>query len=198
VGGLANLLVGQRDGPFHNEIKLSDDGCSAAVVEPNRRPAGMKIWSLAEKVYGLDFYHLWVDQALGQLVLSELPSPLGQAAIIMLGVPFDGTLAQASLLGGDRFFRHNVLPALHKETVIPDSALEWFDFTWLQDKNREARAIPRDNSDFIAQVCVFTPQRDLDLRTFVEQVQYCWRQAIAPHMYSVNDSNIKPKKFAIV
>ncbi len=66
AGRLANLLVGQRRGAFHNEIKLSDDGLAAAVVEPNRRPAGMKIWTIAQAVYGIDFYAQWLDAAFGE------------------------------------------------------------------------------------------------------------------------------------
>src|SRR4029453_8524050 len=73
AGRLANLLVGQRNGPFHNEITLSDDGHRAAVVEPNRRPAGMKIWTIASLVYQVNLYHLWVDQAFGEEIPRELP-----------------------------------------------------------------------------------------------------------------------------
>lgn len=63
AGEQVNQLVGQRLGPFHNEIKLSDSGYRTAVVEPNRRPGGMKIWTLAHAVYGVDLYAAWIDSA---------------------------------------------------------------------------------------------------------------------------------------
>ena len=183
AGSLANVLVGQCDGPFHNEIKVSDDGKRAAVVEPNRRPAGMKIWSLARRVYGIDFFQLWVDQALGQPVPDSLPPPHGHAATLMLGVPFDCAHLQADGSLGERLLAQQVMPALRQRGVLPtDARLDLFDFVWLHDSDRPVRAVPRDNGDFVAHVCIYSPTQDLDMRTLVAQTQAEWRRALAAYL----------------
>ena len=104
AGECANWLVGQRDGPFHNEIKLSDDGMFSAVVEPNRRPAGMKIWSLAALVYGVDFYHLWIDSVLGDGFRPCTLEAKCQAATVMLGVKRDRWFASSDVPNGSKIF----------------------------------------------------------------------------------------------
>jgi hypothetical protein len=180
VGRLANLLVGQCAGPFHNEIKLSDDGKHAAIVEPNRRPAGMRIWTLAHKVYGTDFYQLWLDAALGKDLPSALPPACGRAATVMLGAPLDGTLAMSRRPDGEEILRMIVVPQLYGKGVLPNGAeIEWFDFNWLSDRDRNVVAVPRDNADFVAQVCLYSHHDNVDMAAIVTQVQSAWRDALA-------------------
>ncbi|SKC86044.1 hypothetical protein SAMN05445504_4672 [Burkholderia sp. CF099] len=177
TGRLANWLVGQRDGPFHNEIKVSDDGKFAAVVEPNRRPAGMKIWNLAATVYGVDFYHLWIDSVLGD---SYKPSALEakcQAATVMLGVKTDRRFAPADVLSGSKplvialtetAFRHG----LSEDELLPS------EFAWLSQDRRLVPAIPRDNSDFVAYACLSLHTSRVDIRDVVRSLRECWADAL--------------------
>jgi len=182
VGMLANLLVGQCHGPFHNEIKINADATQAAVVEPNRRPAGMKIWSLAERVYGLNFYHLWVDRVLGQPLPEQLPAPQGMAATFMLGAAHDGYLDLAPELQDEPeclFYR--ALELYHKTGINDD--LQWFGFTFLPKPTNWVTAIPKENGDFLAQVCVYSPNTKLDILAVKTAMNDCWKQVITPYIY---------------
>ncbi|MCV3211942.1 hypothetical protein OGM63_00105 [Plectonema radiosum NIES-515] len=188
VGKLANLLVGQCHGPFHNEIKIDTDATQAAVVEPNRRPAGMKIWSLAERVYGLNFYHLWVDRALGQPLPKQLPAPQGIAATIMLGSAHDGYLdLAADEYEPERLFK-KALDLYNKAGI--NHELEWFGFTLLPSLGNWVRAIPKDNGDFIAMVCVYSPNAELDILALKTAISDCWKQVIAPYLYQEKKQDV--------
>jgi hypothetical protein len=177
AGRVANLLVGQSDGPFHNEIKLNADGRRAAVIEPNRRPAGMKIWSLAERVYGLSFYELWVESALGNALPAHLPAPMGQAATAMLGVARDGRLDVETLPTPDILIRHT-LDRMHSRI----DTVDWLDFAWLSPKRTRYPLVPRDNGDFPATVCFHTLDTGFDLHGWVVRFQSTWRAVLAEWM----------------
>lgn len=185
IGKLANLLVGQCHGPFHNEIKIKSDATAAAVVEPNRRPAGMKIWSLAERVYGVNFYQLWVDQVLGQPLPEQLPTPKGVAATMMLGAPCDGQLQLPPELQAEPQHLFDLaLELYHRDRSVDE--LEWFGFTFLAPKTHQVRAVPKENGDFLAMVCVYSPNAELDILTLKTTIDHCWQKAIAPYIYQAS------------
>ena len=182
AGRLANLLVGQRNGPFHNEIKLSDDGHRAAVVEPNRRPAGMKIWTIASLVYQVNLYHLWVDQAFGEEIPRELPQASRQAATVMLGVAEDTDVISAMGADASVLLDHVVLPSLQSRfPSLRSGDLELHEFCWLPAEARRIHAVPRDNADFIAQVCLTTTRDDIDIRDLASNLQTVWKASF--HRY---------------
>ena len=180
AGQLCNMLVGQRDGPFHNEIKLSDDGMHAAVVEPNRRPGGMKIWSLAEAVYGIDFYALWVDSVLGASSVSTLPAPRRQAATVMLGVPYDGVFSPASLGDGALLFEQ-VLAATSARHGLRPGQLRAGEFGWLSQNARIVHAVARDNADFVAQATIILNAANADIRDIVATLRERWLTILSAH-----------------
>lgn len=175
-GRLANVLVGQLRGPFHNEIKLDDAGREAAIVEPNRRPAGMKIWTIAEEVYGIDFYALWVDAAFG-VVREPRLAPVGkQAATVMLGVPSDGTCLPATLDEGAQLFDRTLARAA---ALLGLDAMRRLEFGWLGETERFIPALPRDNADFAAQACFAVDSDAADMRTVVTTVRATWLSVLA-------------------
>lgn len=176
VGRLANLLVGQRRGPFHNEIKLADDGLRAAVVEPNRRPAGMKIWTIAEIVYGIDFYALWVDAAFGSPREPVVAPSTRQAATVMLGVPADVTFCPPDELCGIALFER-VLAQVSQAFGV--DSLRRLEFAWLSARTRFIPAVPRDNADFAAQACIALDNDAVEMRDVVSAVRQTWLSAIA-------------------
>lgn len=182
AGRLANLLVGQRHGPFHNEIKLSDDGMQAAVVEPNRRPAGMKIWTLAHAVYGIDFYNLWVDAVWGLPRQVDIPEPSRQAATVMLGVSVDGKFDSPSQAEGVALFE-SVLGDVASTLGIPANACRQIDFTWLHTVPQFITATPRDNADFAAMACFLLEGTDVDIRDVVAAVRTQWLVALEASAY---------------
>lgn len=180
AGQLANLLVGQSKGPFHNEIKT--DTTQAAVVEPNRRPAGMKIWSLAERVYGLNLYHLWVDSVLGKPLPAQLPAPQGIAATIMLGSPNNGYLRLPSQFKTQPHHLFDKAWQSYQKSQM-NNELQWFGFTMSAKTSNWVKAIPQENGDFLAQVCVYSPNSDLDILAIKNAISDCWKQAIARFIY---------------
>ncbi|MET9834560.1 biotin carboxylase [Streptomyces sp. NPDC006385] len=177
AGRLANLLVGQCDGPFHNEIKLSDDGQYAAVVEPNRRPAGMRIWSLAEWVYGVDLYRLWVDAAFGRSGEVELPTPGCSAAAVMLGVAADRTFGPDDVAPGATPFEDAVDRAAAHHGLAPGE-LSATEFAWLSPERRPIHVVPRDNADFAAMGCVVLRTDRVSVREVVDTLRAAWPTAL--------------------
>ncbi|MFG3408233.1 acetyl-CoA carboxylase biotin carboxylase subunit family protein [Streptomyces sp. NPDC048142] len=173
AGRQANWLVGQCDGPFHNEIKLSDDGLRAAVVEPNRRPGGMRIWSLAHWVYGIDLHHHWVDTAFGTAAGVERLVPGCSAATVMLGVGTDRSFSPDDIAtGADPL--GNAVRATAERSGLADGELTVTDFSWLSPERRDLHAIARDNADFAAQGCVVLRGDRTDIRTVVHTLREAW------------------------
>jgi hypothetical protein len=177
AGRLANLLVGQCDGPFHNEIKLSDDGLHAAVVEPNRRPAGMKIWSLAAWVYGIDLYERWVDTVFGVDSLPALPDPARSAATVMLGVARDRMFAPDDIDAQNTPLA-DALAATAEQHGLTDDELRMQEFGWLSPQRRLLRKVPRDNADFAAFVCILLESSKADIRDVVATLRRKWAVAL--------------------
>jgi hypothetical protein len=171
AGRLANVLVGQQKGPFHNEIKLDDAGLRAAVVEPNRRPAGMKIWTIAQYVYGIDFYGLWVDAAFGAAREPLLSASERRAATVMLGVPADGLLTVPSQEDGEQLFDRTLARAA---SLLGVDSMRRLEFGWLGEGTRHIPALPHDNADFAAQACFAADSEALDMRSAVATVRAIW------------------------
>ncbi|WP_321800772.1 biotin carboxylase [Caballeronia sp. J97] len=183
AGELANWLVGQRDGPFHNEVKLSDDGMFGAVVEPNRRPAGMRIWTLAALVYGVDFYHLWVDSVLGNESKPSGLKPTCQAATVMLGVKRDRWFAPSDLASGDELFQATLRQTARRYGLNED-VLRPIEFSWLSLERRRVPSVPRDNSDFVAHACITLHALDCDIGEIVSGLREDWSAALEKAAFS--------------
>ncbi|MGW7413897.1 ATP-grasp domain-containing protein [Streptomyces sp. NPDC054863] len=177
AGRQANWLVGQCDGPFHNEIKLSDDGLRAAVVEPNRRPAGMKIWSLARWVYGIDLHHHWVDTAFGTAADVGRLVPGCSAATVMLGVGSDRSFSPYDVAAGTDPFA-DAVAATAERCGLAHGELTVTEFSWLSPERRDLHAVARDNADFAAQGCVVLRGDRADIRTVVHTLREAWSDAL--------------------
>ncbi|MBN3769423.1 acetyl-CoA carboxylase biotin carboxylase subunit family protein [Burkholderia sp. Se-20378] len=177
AGRLANLLVGQRAGPFHNEIKLSDDGLQAAVVEPNRRPAGMKIWWLARWAYGVDLFHAWIDTVWGVAPPVTLPAPARFAAAVMLGVAYDRQFSPQDVRAGADPLGDAIADTV-RTLGLRDGALQSQGFEWLHAERRFVHAIARDNADFVALACITLEPGDVDIRDVVATLRASWPVAL--------------------
>ncbi|WP_116136706.1 ATP-grasp domain-containing protein [Trinickia diaoshuihuensis] len=177
AGRFANLLVGQRDGPFHNEIKLSDDGLHAAVVEPNRRPAGMKIWWLAHWAYGIDLFHAWIDAVWGIAPPSELPPPERFAAAVMLGVGRDQLFSPQDVRV-DAAPLDDAIARTVAALGLREGALRSRGFEWLTAERRFVHAVARDNADFVALATITLEADDADIRDVVATLRASWPAAL--------------------
>ena len=174
AGTIANFLVGQYAGPFHNEIKLSLQTHQASVIEPNRRPAGMRIWSLAEKVFGVNFYHLWLDRMIRKTLPKHLPASRRVAAIRMLGSPFKGTINLPECIIRNPNLLLDKTISLLKKRIDDGYKMEWFDFRLNKKNGDDVTDEPRDNSDFLAQVCFSMDDDAIDIRPLLNELHHCW------------------------
>lgn len=174
TGEQVNRLVGQRIGPFHNEIKLSDRDCHTAVIEPNRRPGGMKIWTLAKAVHGLDLYAAWVDSVFAATVPRELPDASCSAATVMFGVPQDMTL-DVSGLGAIDSLVEDTLTRAAQTLAMASADITLLECAWIAGESRLIHAIPRDNSDFVAHACVALHDPRVDIRDLVAVLREQWQ-----------------------
>ncbi|WNV85094.1 hypothetical protein [Umezawaea sp. Da 62-37] len=177
AGRQANWLVGQRDGPFHNEIKLSDDGLHTAIVEPNRRPGGMRIWMLARWVYGIDLHHHWVDTAFGAAADAGPLVPGCSAATVLLGVSGDRSFSPTDIAVDSDPFAEAVA-ATAERFSLADGQLAIGEFSWLSSGRRDLHAVARDNADFAAQACVILFADSVDIRDLVPVLRHAWSVAL--------------------
>lgn len=175
TGIAANLLTGQRQGPFHNEIKYNSQTYQSAVIEPNRRPAGMKIWNLAQKVYGINLYHYWIDTVMGTALSGVLPEPKGQAAIRLLPAPKDGICAFPK-----EFIESpaKVVELLQSKLIESNAELtknvEWFDFIITKKNGDSVFSEPKDNGQFIAQIGLYVSENDRKIIPIVDALEAVW------------------------
>ena len=179
AGSWANVLCGQRIGPFHNEIKYDPLSGMTAIVEPNRRPAGMRIWHLAEKAFGINFFHLWIDQMITGKTPLFLPTPERTAGIRMLGSSRDGllTFPTASTEKTRALIDEVTMEFLAARTSL-NSPPEIFDFQWNQIFGSKIPSRPSDNSQFVAQVCM-TGAIEQDLEAELNLFAKIWENHIS-------------------
>lgn len=187
ASNLANLLVGQKIGPYHNEIKHDPSTLQCSVVEPNRRPAGMRIWHLAERAYGVNFFHLWIDQLMGKALPTELPPPQRSAGIKMLKSPVNGELRFNINHESDTL---DLLKEITKrvETLVKHS-FETFDFQWNIGAGASVLNEPKDNSQFMAQICFQTSDMNTDLEVVMNIWAREWEHCIRPFIINSTKNN---------
>lgn len=183
AGNQANRLVGQRIGPFHNEVKLSDTGCNTAVIEPNRRPGGMKIWTLAQAVYGIDLYAAWVDSVFFGHVPQVIPPATCRAATVMFGVPRD-VMFDVTVQSDLHTLVYEALALAAQALVIANEDIVLIECAWITGESRLIHAIPRDNSDFIALACVKLHDATVDMLDLVKVLRGLWLEVLERNLAS--------------
>ena len=168
TGLIVRDLTGTNNGAFHHEIRFDGFGITA-VVEPNRRPAGMQIWDLAEKVFGFNLYHQLVDACLGIPQNIDKCIPKGVASVRMLRAPVSG-LFNAENLSSETIFRklNSQIRRSSNENV------QYFSFKLQKSKNDWVDRIIRQNGDFVAQVCAYSPISKYPLQQELDAFEKIW------------------------
>ncbi len=95
AGKLIAEISGSTGGAAHNELFLFSDA-TTMTVEPNRRPAGMHIWDMAEHAFA-DFkpFEIWINWAIGkQSVVSEILKAQQYVGIRMIQASDDGEVIE--------------------------------------------------------------------------------------------------------
>ncbi len=182
TGKLANLLVGQYYGPFHNEIRIDKESKVAAVIEPNRRPAGMKIWLLAELVYGRNFFIDWIDSAIKQTYFTTDLLATGSAMSVMLpsikqirASWTDDDLQSMVQEFWETYFASN--PDMLKLVLVQRVAV--------RDKLIYVPA--RDGSDFIAMLVVYAQIPPERLKPYFHIFQEQWKIYLSEKLSEIKD-----------
>jgi biotin carboxylase len=183
TGIVANLLTGQRLGPFHNEIKLDTRTFQSAIIEPNRRPAGMKIWNLAQKVYGINLYHYWIDTVMEKALPSAMPEPKGRAAIRLLPAPKDGIInfPQEFIENSVKWLELLQARLTEREQELTNN-VQWFDFILTKKNGERVFSEAKDNAQFIAQICVYVPENDRNVISLLDALEAVWLDEMKPYI----------------
>jgi len=188
AGRFANLIVGQLHGPFHNEVKVDPQTRQASVVEPNRRPAGMKIWHLAERVYGVNLFHLWVDRLVTGDSLTELPAPKGTAAIRQLRPSADGVVTGLNSPTLQRELFGQIIRNLDGDRRFND--VLWSDFRVTKRDGDTVTSEAKDNAGFMAEVCLFSRRLDVDCEAAFLAFEQEFQKLTKPFITEVADENL--------
>jgi len=180
AGNIANIICGQRNGPFHNEVRVADDNGTMAVVEPNRRPAGMKIWELAARVYGQNFYHRWIDSLHDDDLGVETLSAQGAAMLFQL--PSSEQIRHRVTENEvEQIFR---LFFCDLEAFFIERDLEIvLDEVQLKvSPNEHLRYPPRDNADFYGWARFYFPRAHHGISQYFWTMQLMWGQVVNQYL----------------
>jgi hypothetical protein len=139
-GFTAAEICGYGGSAFHNEIFLLPDGLRTAVVEPNLRPAGMRIWDLAALAFDFDPWAAWLDSARYGKPAPEFVDRRGFAGIRMLRSGTDG-----------------VLTALPDVSALPEEFPALREVVLTKAVGDRVTTLIEDNADFIGFVICASP-----------------------------------------
>lgn len=175
AGQSMNLISGQRYGAFHNEIKLNSTTGQTFLVETNRRPAGMRIWDMANKVFGISLQKIWVDHLInGSANTLVIPQATGSAFLINLVSSVEGVI-QADI----------VQEEIEKKTAaLVSKLLSEFQYEILHIKiNIEGGSLvyktPKTNNDFCGYVCVYIKDAGIDHIQLMNEINTTWQTMIS-------------------
>lgn len=176
AGRLANFIVGQSKGAFHNEILVSDDDSKAAVVEANRRPAGMKIWTLASLVFEQNLYARWVDSVVTPDCEKTPFIANGSAMTIML--PPVAPMLAGSILNNLDLLIEDLKSEFREQHPAIFKQMEWVSYDAIATDNKFLHYPPRDNSDFIASLVVHSSLKSHQLKPYFHIIRSAWCQVL--------------------
>lgn len=131
-------ISGSKGGAAHNELFLFPDE-STMTVEPNRRPAGMHIWDMAEHAFeNFKPFEIWINWSIGnQKVIFENLEAHQHVGIRMIQAYADGNIIE--------FDKENI-------NKIKNSFSEIIEINISKKINDIVYADPRDNAGFLGYI----------------------------------------------
>lgn len=138
AGKLVAEISGSKGGAAHNELFLFSDA-TAMTVEPNRRPAGMHIWDMAEHAFAnFKPFEIWISWAIGkQSMVSEVLEAQQYVGIRMIQASSDGDIIKID--------NEDI-------NVIKSRFNEIIEINISKNLNETVYAYPRDNAGFLGHV----------------------------------------------
>jgi hypothetical protein len=73
-------------------------------------------------------------------------------------------------------------------SIAPDM-IDVLEYAWLSNEERTIPALPRENSDFAAQVCIAIDVGCADIRRLVHALQQAWITALTEHVGNSSSRN---------
>ncbi|ASN86722.1 ATP-grasp domain-containing protein [Pectobacterium versatile] len=181
AGQSMNLLSGQRYGAFHNEIKLNSITGKTFLVETNRRPAGMRIWDMANKVFGISLQKIWVDHLVqGFSDTRAIPEPIGSAFLINLLAPEDGTIKTKI---NQELMRNEMASSVKK--VLNEYKYDIIDIKINVKENSPVYKIPKTNNDFCGYVCVYIDKEKINHAELMSLINKSWQSIIKDYIHYI-------------
>lgn len=171
ANSMANSIVEQSIGAFHNEIMICSKNKNAYVVEPNRRPGGMGIWELIKKVYGVDLYREWILSSFGYSKLKNYKNkPKYSSGYLMLEGPIGYSVNFDVLLDNLEFIVDSVY--LNLGLKLQNSP-EYTFASFIAPKNYIFRSSPENGHEFLISL-IFTHHKDGDLESIMYSFYEFW------------------------
>ncbi|KTL60162.1 hypothetical protein AA106_03370 [Photorhabdus laumondii subsp. laumondii] len=178
AGQAMNLISGQTLGAFHNEIKQDSKTGETFLVETNRRPAGMRIWDMANRVYGISLQEIWVDHLVkGFSDRMILPEAKGRAFLINLLADKDGKI-------NDKFDHTEVNEVLlaSVDNILNKLCYEIIAIKINLDKNSPVYETPKSNNDFCGYVCVHINDEHVKCESLMNEINDAWREILSNYI----------------
>ncbi|MDR0218305.1 MAG: hypothetical protein LBI71_05385 [Enterobacteriaceae bacterium] len=179
AGQSMNLISGQRYGAFHNEIKLNSSTGETFLVETNRRPAGMHIWDMANKVFDISLQKIWVDHLVqGYSDINTIPKAHGSAFIMNLVSPKDGVIRKG--------FDENIVK--QKFMSLVHDLLQSYQYEIISTKikvteNSQVYKIPKTNNEFCGYVCVYIKSQEVNHLECMNAINCLWQSLIQEFIF---------------
>nr|WP_113868747.1 hypothetical protein [Brenneria salicis]NMN92588.1 hypothetical protein [Brenneria salicis ATCC 15712 = DSM 30166]RBP59037.1 hypothetical protein DES54_1432 [Brenneria salicis ATCC 15712 = DSM 30166]RLM29666.1 hypothetical protein BHG07_14825 [Brenneria salicis ATCC 15712 = DSM 30166] len=181
AGQSMNFLSGQRYGAFHNEIKLDLTTGKTFLVETNRRPAGMHIWDMANKVFGISLQKIWVDHLVqGFSDTQAIPDPIGSAFIINLLAPKDGTIREGT---NSELIKKETKVLI--ERLLSEYKHEIIDVKINIKENSPVYKIPKTNNDFCGYVCVYIEKEKINHSELMSLINKSWQSIVKDYIHCI-------------
>lgn len=93
AGKIVSAISGSNDGAVHNELFINKTTGDVYCVEPNRRPAGLKLWDWIGTAYpGVDNWNAWLYWAAGKPGTNKLTNNKYYVGCRMLQSALTGTV----------------------------------------------------------------------------------------------------------
>ncbi len=155
-------LLGSHGGAFHHEFFACNEG-RVASVEPNRRPAGMWIWDLATTAFPkMNPWKLWISKCLNSEKMTFTENRLPKREF------YAGVRGVISKTSG-------IILDIDEDSILRDLSKTFghgsFKLSILKNKSEEVKAIPKDNSDFLAFVSLRNKNYDTLIRDLAQAEQ---------------------------
>ena len=93
AGKIVSEISGSNHGAVHNELFLNKKTGEVYCVEPNRRPAGLKLWDWISTAYpGTDNWSAWLNWAASKSNTNKIADNKYYVGCRMLQAPLTGTI----------------------------------------------------------------------------------------------------------